>query len=247
MARYFKKIILMLLLTSVLFLSGCFYLRLHHVQKQLGNFEHYYEIQEGEFLSFIAKEPILFSADVVRLMRCPPSLIDGNEPNFVFYYTLEKKYPKNVSEPENYSVTIAFVFEDDKLAKTLIDQRLFAAIPKKTFIDIVKAFGTAKVDTRSQSVSATAGSKAAQLQLPDSNEVLRLLGQPYSVEGRNYTYKYMWKLPEGSKTSPNVIEAVFTFNEKDKLLKCSSNILGSPMGLDFSSLYQKTDSPDKQS
>jgi hypothetical protein len=227
------------------FLSGCFYLRLQQVREQLACFEQYYEIEEGKYYSLIAKKPVLLSSDIIRLMRCPPSQIDGNEPNFVFDYILEKQYPPDINEIGNYSVKVTFLFENDKLVNTLIDRRFFDAISKKTFISVVKAFGNSKVDIGKQSVSAMTG-KTDQINVPDANEILRLLGKPYSKDGQSYTYKYAWKLPENSQSKVlNKINTIFTFNDKGKMLKCRSDFFGSPVELDLSSLYKKDEKQKK--
>ncbi len=245
MAGRSKSVILNLLLVSILFLAGCFYLRLQQVRDQLARFEQYYEIKEGEYYSIIAQQPVLLSSDIIRLMRCPPSRTDGNEPNFVFVYILEKQYPPDVNEHLNFSVKVTFIFENDKLVNTLVDRRFFDAISKKTFIEILKYFGSSRVDVGKQSVSAVAD-KTTPLKVPDANEILSILGKPYSKDGQSYIYKYAWKLPDDSELkAPNKINTIFTFNENGKMLKCRSDFFGSPVELDLSPLYKKDEKQKK--
>jgi hypothetical protein len=240
-----------LLVTLVMLLSSCFYLRLQQVKNQLARFDQYYEIKEGRRFSITAKEPVLLPDDVVRIMKTPPSRSRHNEPDLVFDYTLQKQYPAGDLEAKNYDITVTFVFENDKLANTLIDQRFFAVIPKQLFITIVKAFGNAKVDIGKRHISAWSAD-TGEIHIPDVNEIIQLLGKPYSRDGRVHTYKYLRKLPpQFEPNEPDLLDAFFTFDDKDNLIKCKSEFLGALMEVDFSPLYnyseqQKSTSDDSE-
>jgi len=184
---------------------------------------------------------VLLSTDVVRIMKTPPSRRYYKDQNLLFDYTLQKQYPAAQTENGNYDVNVTYIFEADKLTEALIDQRFFAVIPKQIFVAIVKAFGNAKVDIAKRRISATSAD-AGEIHIPDANEVLQLLGKPYSQDGLVYTYKYLRKLlPEFEPNEPNLLDSVFTFDDKGNLIKCKSEFLGGPIDLDFSPLYNHSE------
>lgn len=231
--------LLLSVLCLCLMFSGCFYLRLQKVKGQLADFDEHFEIKEGQKFSLIAKEPVLLPSDIVRIMKEKPSSEVMMEDRLFYDYVLEKQYPGDKDEPDNYDISIRFVFIQDKLSESHIDKRFFAAIPKEMFIAILKAVGNAEVDIGTRHISGVHGI-AGQLHLPDANEVLELLGKPYSHEGNVYTYKYLRKRPTPmSVDEKDYLPAVFTFDDKGNFLKCRSEFLGGPMEIDFSSVSKK--------
>jgi len=225
-----------LLIACVLLLSGCFYLRLNKVKGQIAEFDRYFEIKEGKVFSLVAKEPVLYSEDIVRIMKTQPSG-QHKEGEILFYdYVLEKQYPSEKNEAGDYDIRVRFVFTENKLGETRIDKRFFTILPRNIFIAILKAFGSAKVDRKNRRVSGGHG-VAGEIHLPDANEVQLLLGKPYTKEDFVYTYKYLRKTPEISSENDNAyLPAVFTFDKHGKFLKCRSEFLGGPFELDTTSI-----------
>ncbi len=235
-----KTTLLVLLLAMVcLMVSGCFYLRLQQVKAQLSRFDDYYKISEGERFSITAKEPILLSVDVIRIMDAPPSKINLKGQELSFDYILEKQYPPDKSEPNNYDITITFNFLQDKLSEVFIDKKFFATIPKWMLIDLIKAFADARVDLQKRSLSASLPSESSDVHIPDANEVILLLGKPYTQDGNNFTYKYKRLTPQPTRDQKdNSLSFFFTFDKQGRLVKCRSEILGGVMELDLTPLAQ---------
>jgi hypothetical protein len=235
-----KTALLIILLAAVcLTASGCFYLRLQQVKAQLSRFDEYYKICEGERFSITAKEPVLLSADVIRIMDTPPSKTHLKDQKLSFDYILEKQYPPDQGEPNNYDITITFDFNEDKLSEVLIDRKFFAAIPKWMLIDLIKAFADAKVDLQKRYLSASYHSESPDVHIPDVNEVLTLLGKPYTQDGNIFTYEYKRLTSQpASDQKDNSLSAVFTFDKQGRLVKCRSEILGGHMELDLAPLAQ---------
>jgi hypothetical protein len=235
-----KTALLIILLAVVcLTVSGCFYLRLQQVKAQLSRFDDYYQISEGERFSIAAKEPVLLSADVIRIMETAPSRTNIKDQRLSFDYTLEKQSQPGQSEPNNYDITTTFHFDADKLSEVLIDRRFFVTMPKWMFIAMVKAFGNSQVDLHNRRLSASYHSESPDMHIPDVNEVLMLLGKPYAQESNTLTYKYkrVTQQPtEGQKDKS--LSAVFTFDGQGRLIKCHSEFLGGPMELDFTPLLR---------
>ncbi|MFH1616579.1 MAG: hypothetical protein ABIG61_16030 [Planctomycetota bacterium] len=231
--------------------SGCFYLRLQQVKGQLARFEEYYEITEDEKIRIVAKEPVLLPDDVIRIMKQKPSAESNGVGGLFYDYTLEKQYPSQKDEADNYDINVRFIFTGDRFSECHIDKRFFAVIPKWMFIAILKAMGNAKIDIAKRSITGGAGSADAnEIHLPDVNEVQMLLGKPYAAEGNVYTYKYLKKNPEAaSSDEKDYLPAVFTFDDGGSFLKCRSELLGGAMEMDFSkwAKLKKTQAADSNS
>ncbi len=235
------RVVLLVLLLGLccVALVGCFYMRLASVKTQLADFDENFEIREGEKFGIIAKHPVLLSADVVRIMKCSPSTISTQQEKLLYEYILEKQYPDQKNETADYDVTAGFVFVDDKLSEVQVDKRFFAVIPKDIFVSIVKAFGNARVDMQARRASASA--QIERLHLPDANEVLMLLGEPYSKDGRVWRYKYKRKKDDADDKEKVDYPAEITFTDDGRMLKCRSEFLGSPAEFDFTTYWQAID------
>jgi len=231
------------LLCSFMFLSGCFYLRLQRVKGQLAEFETYFEIKKGEKFSIIAKEPVLFSADLVRIMKTEPVFKSqvGDTNEFYYDYIFEKLYPAAKDEGDNYDITFRLMFTEDKLSEARIDKKFFAVIPEAVFVSIIKALGKSAVDRKHRRISMSGEAIGAEeIHVPDVNEVVLLLGRPYAKDGLVYSYKYARKRPDSvSVSEKDCLPVVFTFNKEGKFLKCKSELLGGVLEADFSSFPHK--------
>ena len=247
--RFRGALLALLLGVCCMTVAGCFYTRLADVKGQLADFDENFEIHEGEKFRIIAKNPVLFSADVVRIMKSRPSTISTQQGKLLYEYILEKQYPDQKNETADYNIIAGFVFIDDKLSEVDIDKKFFAVFPKDIFISIVKAFGSAEVDIQTRRVSASA--RTEKLNLPDANEVLLLLGEPYSKDGPIWSYKYIRKKGDNTNDREKVDYPVeFTFTDDGRMLKCRSEFLGSPAEFDFTTYWQaieKTGAADANS
>jgi hypothetical protein len=126
-------------------------------------------------------------------METSPSNTTAEGWNQLFDYTLEKQYQTGQNEPNNYDITISFQFnEEDKLSEVFIDRKFFATMPKWMFIASIKALGNSNVDTHHRKISGNYNDPlgAENLHIADANEVLLLLGIPYTQDSNSLTYKY---------------------------------------------------------
>ncbi|MBN2456256.1 MAG: hypothetical protein JXB29_06960 [Sedimentisphaerales bacterium] len=226
-----------------LMVSGCFYLRLQKVQGQLSEFDEYFEIKEDEKFCIIAKEPVLFPGDVVRIMNQKPSTEASGSDRLFYDYVLEKQYPGEKNEAGNYDISVRFVFIKDKLTESYIDKRFFTVIPKAMVLAILKAMGNAKVDIGKRRIYGGYG-VAGEVHLPDANEVQMLLGSSYLREGNVCTYKYLRRSQQvTSVEKKDYLPAVFTFDDDGNFVKCRSEFLGGPIDIDFSLLLKNEKKP----
>lgn len=219
-----KQIILLVLCTvGMIFLSGCFYLRLREVKNQLADFDKYYIIEDSKQLFISAKTPVLYPDDIVRIMRSDPTAKEQTKSELYYDYILEKQYASAKDEQGDYDIKMRFSFAGGKLNKIVIDEPFFAIIPKNVFIALIKSFGSAKIDIINR--RALISPKIDELRLPDKNEVVVLLGKPSWQRDNRYVYNYLRKSPN-AKNNKKLLPADFIFDKQGNCIKCRSMVLG---------------------
>ncbi len=232
-----RKVVLYLCLACcIAALSGCVYLRLNQVKRQLAQFDEYFELVENDDFYLIFKKPVLYSRDIAWMMKSVPSSQEKQDQNLTYNYILEKQYSSEKDKTGNYDLTIKFIFTDDRLSKVMLEKRIFVIFPKTFFIELLRTLGGATVDKRQRKVSWQFEHKLEkEPHIPDINEVQRLLGSPYSQKDNIYTYKYLPKKPPSADNEQEKYYiADFTFDkESGKMLKGSSDLYGSKIELSF--------------
>jgi hypothetical protein len=217
-------IILVLCAVGMVFVSGCFYLRLREVKSQLANFDKYYIIEDSKQLSISAKTPVLYPEDIVRIMRSEPTAKEQIKSELYYDYILEKQYQAAKDEQGDYNIKMRFSFAGGKLNKVLIDKSFFAIIPKNVFIALLKSFGSAKIDIKNR--RALIKPKIDEMHLSDMNEVAALLGKPSWQRDNRYVYNYLRNSLNAKSVNKKILPADFIFDKQGKCIKCRSMVLG---------------------
>ncbi|HBG78290.1 MAG TPA: hypothetical protein DDW84_05510 [Phycisphaerales bacterium] len=226
-----QTIILFLCAAGMAFISGCYYLRLQETKNQLANFDKYYIIEDSNQFSISAKKPTLCPDDVIRIFKSEPAAKEQTTTEMYYDYILEKQYQAEKNEQGDYNIKLRFVFVKDKLNKLLIDERLFAIIPKNAVIALAKALGSAKVDMQKRSFSLTAN--AGHIHLPDADEVVASLGKPSWQKDNRYVYNYLRNSPNAKNASKNIQPADFVFDKDGNCVRCRSRAFGIPFEMDI--------------
>jgi len=233
-----RIIILFLCAAAMVFVSGCYYLRLQEVKNQLADFDNYYILEESGQLSISAKMPILYPDDIVRIVNSEPTAKEQTKSELYYDYVLEKQYQSAKNEQGDYNIKLRFLFARGKLNKILIDERLFAIIPKNVIIALVRSFGSAKIDVKNLRFSLSVN--VDKIHLPDANEVVASLGKPYSQKDNTYAYNYLRKsLNAKNNDNGKLASAEFVFNKDGNCIKCRSKVFGIPFEMDLEKIVQK--------
>lgn len=228
-----KKIFaISILLFLALFTSGCVYLRLFEVKKQLAQFDKYFTLDKTNGLKIRFHKPVLYEQDM-QWMGFQPTIQKEDPNGKTWHLVFEKMHPENRVEEGNYDIIFLLKYKNRKLKEVCISERYFAVIPKEFFIMIIKSMGGAKIDRKKKSASAKSTfSGDTELIIPKQDDILKLLGYPYVHEKNEklntieYRYqikgKTSGKMSEQSTKERYVVK--FIFSEKEEKLKVEGKI-----------------------
>lgn len=238
-----KRIYLFFVLFWLLIsLSGCLYLRLQTLKTQLSQFDTYFLVrEENDGFTLIAKSPILYSSDMLRLIGMDPTSKEQGSESNLWRYVFQKECSGPKVEDGDFDITVGMLFQDDKLAEVRFSRRFLSILPKPFLVGIFRAMGQATVNIRKRSVripSWSSGKSEEPFQIPNRQDIISLLGSPFSVQnsesGYEITYNYHMKTNgvniEPSKTK---VWVKFLFGRDERLLRSQADFVGMQIIQDY--------------
>jgi hypothetical protein len=233
------KFLLVLFLSLTLLTTGCVYLRLLQVKRQLSAFNSYFQIEEQDKLTLVFLKPVLLAKDVTWLMNSPPMSRKETEEGHLWEYVMEKQYRDSDYEESDFNIPISMVFVDDKLRQISFPERFLRYLSKPLLARMLTSMGEAEIDKARRRAGSRFQARGT-VEIPREEQVLDVLGKPYSTEESDDTkrliYAYDLKKDNPEPVS-NGFSLIMTFKfkkEDDKLRKTEINLRGLKMSLDFS-------------
>lgn len=179
-----------------LLLSGCIYLRLLELKRQLGDFDRHFALETADGLALQLREPVL-RADDVRWIGLKPETIrrDGAAERWQVRWV--KQLPPGVAEPEALDLALDLRFAEGRLARVAVAEKYFALMPKDFVADVIRSTAGGQVDKSARRLQATVNAQAR----PNLAAIRRLLGVPSGEQADgpavNLRYRYVPVTPEG--------------------------------------------------
>jgi len=233
------RFLLILFLTLTLLTTGCVYLRLLQVKRQLSAFNSYFRIEEEDKLTLIFLNPVLLVKDVTWLMNGPPVSQKETGEGKLWEYVMEKQYRDSNYEESNFDIPISMVFVDDKLRQISFPERFLKYLSKPLLERMLASMGEAEIDKARRRAGSRFQARDT-VEIPREEQVLDVLGKPYVTEESDgtkrliYAYDLKKDNPEPGSNGFSLI-MTFKFNkEDDRLRKTEINLRGLKMSLDFS-------------
>jgi hypothetical protein len=198
-----------------LILGGCIYLRLLALKNQLADFDRYFGVDLRQGVAIICRQPVLLDEDMAFFKLVPETRRRlANVERWHFRWV--KAYQAPGEEPQNYEVSVDFMFVDHKLARVLLPERLFVFVPKHFFLTIVRAFGHAQVDQARRTASANVHEVFAPGMIPpppSDTELAAMLGAPESKTetAAGIVWNYRYQAASADQRSGR-IDVTFTLN-----------------------------------
>lgn len=223
----------------LIFTSGCVYLRLLQVKRQLSDFNTYFQITEQNGLTLIFLKPVLLSGDIVWLMKSTPTSKEKTDGGELWKYVIEKQYPGPKNEKGNFDIPINMRFENEKLGQISFPERFLKYISKPLLIKMMRSMGDAEIDKSERRAGSRFQANNA-LEIPRKQQVVDVLGLPFSAQDSDDTSTFIYRYNFGEEktgTSGGEFNLVMGFNfqkEDNRLLKAETNLNGLKMSLNFS-------------
>lgn len=195
-----------------LLLTGCVYLRLLELKRQLADFDRFFVVEASEGLELRFREPVLRDNDVLSLGIEPAERVRAGAVELWHFLWIKDAAPGD-APGVTYEQTADFVFVNRKLAVIRIPERFFAFFPKSRVIASLRSMGQAQVDRTRRIASGALASSASDDSMPPlrQTDLVAMLGAPVAMGGSDEApeWRYTFKaVRAGRRTGP--IDVVFT-------------------------------------
>jgi hypothetical protein len=209
--------------------SGCLFLRLLEVRRQLGDFDANFvvSVEDGLTVSFL--NPVILERDL-RLVGLPPTRIETDETGSDWIHVFAKQYPDRRTEDSDFDLILFSRFAGGRLSALHIDESYFAHVPKDNVLLTIRSFGNADLDISDRQARMEVPDEDASpgIPPPDLLDILNTLGLPYArsdTDGeRWFEYRYRLQPPPSAKTEGDddpggkIYRLKFTFGRKDRIV-----------------------------
>lgn len=219
-------------------ISGCVFLRLLEVKRQLNDFNNYFQINDQDGFSLVFLKPTLHTDDILWLAKRPPTSKEVKDQVEVWTYLFEKDYRGQKDGEGNFDIPIIMFFEKDKLNEIRFPERFLKVLSKPLLARMFESMGSAEINEWNRSASSKFEGKDS-MEIPKKEQVTLVLGKPfYNKDSKSdsiFTYKYNLKNDAtNSKGKRFNLWIKFAFNQLDeKLLKVDGNFSRLKVSMDF--------------
>lgn len=220
----------------IISISGCVYLHLLEVRRQLSNFENYFEIRDQNEFTLVFLKPALLTEDIIWLTELGPTSEEETGRGKLWKYVFEKQHSGSEDEKGEFDITIIMLFQrDDKLREIGFPERFLEFASKPLLIRMFKSMGYSQISKLRR--SATSKFEGGSMEIPRKQFILKVLGEPFSLENSEQTSKFVYKyyLKKGKSVNRDfkvLINFIFQKGD-DKLLKVEGNLGDMKLFMDF--------------
>jgi hypothetical protein len=228
------RVIAPLLIALALLTSGCVYLRLLELKRQIDRFDQFFALQSRDGLAIICHTPVLRTSDI-RWFGVKPETIKRVGEAERWQVRMVKQLPPGVTEKIEYDILLEFTFAQEKLTRVAIPEKYFAVMPKSFLVGVIKSLGRGKIDKTGKTIDATVSAAEVAAARPSLPSIDKLLGQPSEEreDGANTIVRYRYT-PATKEPRPGVFDMHLTFHTKSgELLKWQGHTPVGRIGFDF--------------
>ena len=228
------KILAPLLLTAALLGSGCVYLRLLELKRQIDRFDQFFALQSTDGLAIICHTPVLRTSDI-RWFGVKPETIRRVGEAERWHVRMVKQLPPGVTEKIEYDILLEFTFAQEKLTRVAVPEKYFAVMPKSFLVGVIKSLGRGKIDKSGKAIDAIVSAADVAAARPSLPSIDKLLGQPSEEreEGTHTIVRYRYT-PATQEPRPGVFDMHLTFHTRSgELLKWQGQTPVGRIGFDF--------------
>jgi hypothetical protein len=210
-----------LLIGLTLLLTGCVYLRLLELKRQLANFDDYFAVDESEGLELRFRKPVLRANDVEFLGFTPAERKKSGSVEQWHFRWVKDPAPGDALGA-TYEQTADFVFVNRRLAAVVVPERFFAFFPKSRVVASLRSMGQATVDRTRRTASGALPPSEQNDALPPLRkaDLTAMLGAPVGTGGSAEApeWRYSFKaVATGKRTGP--IDVVFILHPRTGIVQ----------------------------
>lgn len=244
MQQYRNVLYIALVIGLLLTMTGCVFLRLLKVQRQLKDFDRYFQVEDQNELALICLEPVMLMKDITWLARAKPTIQTNSGAYVVWQYIFEKQYLMDTEKEGNFEISQTMFFEDGKLRKITYPQKLTSVLKREFVTHSLRSMGKGNVNKQQRSLSAAWDDQKApkSVKIPTKPDVEKVFGKPYAImrpSDSELTFYYKYALrpnPTEKLDKPRIVRLWFTFCPHDETLQTFK--------AKFSGLTTKIEFPD---
>ncbi|MBN1103935.1 MAG: hypothetical protein JXL84_11025 [Deltaproteobacteria bacterium] len=199
-------------------LSGCIYMRLLEIKRQLADFERHCALEYQDALVVVFREPVLLKQDILHLAKHGPTMAEEGRRRNIWQYHFVKQYPpRQEGEKGIFDVPVRLFFDDHRMNMGSLPARFFELLPRDFIIEGIRAIGRSHVNpvTRYGEGRFDGKHERPAIPIPQKQDFLRLLGRPYSIENadKDSTLNFLYSLQRGAAdpSPPSAAWARLTF------------------------------------
>lgn len=163
----------------MLLLSGCVYLRLLQLKRQLGDFDRNFTLTTSAGLRLDCLNPVLLETDL-HWLGFRAATIDRVGSAERWHVRWVKQLPPGVQEKKAFEIAFSLIFAGDRLTAFVVPEHYFGLLPKEMAVAGIRSLAGAKVDKSSRSVEGDVAftSDPVAARWPTRQAVLEVLGHP---------------------------------------------------------------------
>lgn len=201
-------------------LSGCVYLRLLEVKKQLQNFDEYFAIGGRSELVIEFKKPVIRTKDTRFLIGAEPSReSDEGEPRAHYDFNLVRVSTESHPPPLAW-LTLDLAFDKGKLTKIIVPETFMLLFPRNVIVDTLKQAKDADVFELKKLARAQIHlDPEVEAELPSRTKTEMLLGAPLDVREEETLRTLVYRYTITTARRPVRIEARLSFADDGLLRK----------------------------
>lgn len=213
-------------------LTGCVYLRLLEIKKQLQNFDQNFSIGGRTDLEIELKFPVLREKDVDYLIGGKPFSIEGtNESIYHYEFDMVRSsatpdrsdftavVPSSATAlPPLHHLSLQLGIKDGKMNKIVVPETFMLLFPRGVLVETLKSAANAEVyETKRMARARIQLPLSIDADLPSQTKTLFLLGEPFATESEGDGTVLLYRYRISHVTRPVPIFARLSFDAKGLL------------------------------
>jgi hypothetical protein len=209
-----------LLGTLLSMLTGCVYLRLLEVKKQLQNFDEYFAISGRSELVIEFKKPVIRVKDTRFLIGAEPAQ-ESREGEHRAHYDFDWVGVSTATHhPPLGRLTLDLAFDKGKLTKIIVPETFMMLFPRNVIVYTLKQAKDADVFELKKLARAQIHLKPeVEAELPSRTKTEMLLGVPLELRDEDTLQTLVYRYTITTARHPVPIEARLSFGSDDLLRK----------------------------